>query len=99
MFYLNRITPKSFKQQQGSVIPAADLTVDSSMTGSNLYSTAESILLKWMQWHHNRVDPHHPRRLCNFDRDLQDGHVFAALIRSHYGELDSLRNMKPSASS
>lgn len=98
VFYLNRITPKSFKQQQGTVIPAADLTVDSSMTGSNLYSTAESILLKWMQWHHNRVDPHHPRKLCNFDRDLQDGHVFAALIRSHYGELDSLRNMKPSAS-
>lgn len=51
-----------------------------------------------MQWHHNRVDPHHPRKLCNFDRDLQDGHVFAALLRSHYGELDSLRNMKPSAS-
>ena len=75
-------------------MPASDLTVESTMNNSNLYSTSETILLKWMQWHYNRVNPLHPRKLCNFDRDLQDGHVFAALLVSHYGELDSLRLMK-----
>ena len=36
----------------------------------------------------------HPRILTNFDADLQDSTVFAALIRSHYGEPNSLRDFR-----
>jgi hypothetical protein len=38
----------------------------------------------------------HPKVITNFDADLQDGLVFAALIRSHYGNAQALNDMKAS---
>lgn len=35
----------------------------------------------------------HPKTLSNFDADLQDSLVFAALIKSHYGS-NSSKNIK-----
>ena len=32
------------------------------------------------------MNPMHPKTLTNFDADLHDSTVFAALIRSHYGD-------------
>jgi hypothetical protein len=55
------------------------------MTKSNVYSVPETILLKWMTLHYGKVNPTHPKTITNFDADLQDGLVFAALIKSHYG--------------
>ena len=40
------------------------------------------------------MNPMHPKQLSNFDLDLRDGTVFAALIRSHYGEPPALKNFK-----
>ena len=34
----------------------------------------------------------HPRQLYNFDEHLRDSCVFAALIRSHYGEASILKD-------
>jgi len=96
IYYLNRVTPKSFKSLPG--MPSSEATVDALMQQSNCYSVAECILLKWMQYHHNKMDPMHPRRLTNFDKDLQDGHVFASLVRSHFGNEAHLREMKVSCS-
>jgi hypothetical protein len=44
------------------------------------------------------MNPLHTRALSNFDRELRDGTVFAALIKSHYGEPPALKNFRNSIS-
>jgi hypothetical protein len=96
IYYLNRITAKSFKGLPG--VPANEGTVDASMQQSNIYSVSETILLKWLQFHYNKVNPLHSKTISNFDADLQDSQVFAALIKSHYGANASknIKDMKTS---
>lgn len=89
IYYLNRITPKNFKALPG-LIPS-EAIVDTPMTKSNIYSVAETILLKWMTYHVGLINPTQAHQLSNFDADLQDSTVFACLIRSHYGETNSLK--------
>lgn len=91
IYYLNRVTGKSFKGLPG--IPANEANVDAAMQQSNIYSVSETILLRWMQYHYNKVNPMHPKTLSNFDADLQDSLVFASLIKSHYGA-NSSKNIK-----
>jgi len=92
IYYLNRITPKNFKVLPG--VPATDSAVDTAMQKSNVYSVAETILLKWMSFHHNQINPQHFKSLTNFDADLQDSTVFATLIKSHYGEASALKHFR-----
>jgi len=91
IYYLNRVTAKSFKALPG--MPGSESNVDPAMQTSNIYSVSETVLLKWMQYHYNKMNPMHPKILSNFDADLQDGQVFAALIKSHYG-VNSSKNLK-----
>lgn len=51
IYYLNRITPKNFRNLPG-MSPAESIT-DVAMTKSNVYSVSETILLKWMSYHYN----------------------------------------------
>lgn len=88
IYYLNRVTPKNLKTLPG--MPSSETSVETAMTKSNVYSVSETILLKWMQFHYNQMNQLHPKTLINFDHDLRDGTVFAALIRSHYGEPPAL---------
>lgn len=88
IYYLNRVTPKSFKNLPG--MPTTETSIEPNMTKSNVYSVPETILLKWMTYHYCRVNPMHPKVVTNFSADLRDGLVFAALIRSHYGEAQAL---------
>lgn len=92
IYYLNRVTPKNFKSLPG--MPSNEANVDNSMTKSNVYSVSETILLKWMQYHYNQLNPMHPKTLTNFDNDLHDSTVFAALIRSHYGEPEAFKDFR-----
>jgi len=64
------------------------------MSKSNIYSISESILLKWMNYHYNLMNPMHPRHIYNFDKHLIDSCVFAALIRSHYGDATALKDFR-----
>src|SRR3569833_2566780 len=73
-----------------------EATVDPPMTQSNIYSVPETILLKWMQYHYNKMNPMHPKAITNFDADLHDGLVFTALIKSHYGNAKNIKDMKQS---
>lgn len=72
------------------MIPS-EAIVDPPMTKSNIYSVAENILLKWMTYHVGVINPTQAHQLSNFDADLQDSTVFACLIKSHYGETNSLK--------
>lgn len=68
IYYLNRVTPKAFKALPD--MPAIETNVDQAMQNSNLYSISETILLKWMQYHYNKMNPLHPKWITNFDADL-----------------------------
>ena len=95
IYYLNRITAKSFKGLPG--MPVNETAVDASMLASNIYSVSEAVLLKWMPVHYNKVNPMHPKTLSNFDADLHDSLVLAAVIKSHYGSNSkNLKDMKQS---
>ena len=92
IYYLNRVTPKSFKNLPG--MPPTETNIEPNMTKSNVYSVPETILLKWMTYHYNRMNQMHPMTITNFDADLHDGQVFASLIKSHYGNASALADMK-----
>lgn len=47
-----------------------------------------------MSYHYNKINPMHPKTITNFDADLHDGLVIAALIKSHYGNSKSVKEMK-----
>jgi hypothetical protein len=92
IYYLNRVTPKSFKALPG--MDSTETTVDNSMMKSNVYSVPEAILLKWMTYHYCKINTMHPKVITNFEDDLRDSLVFAALIRSHYGDTPALKGME-----
>ena len=94
MFLLNRVTPKSFKSLPG--IESEDANLEPWMSSSNLFSLSESILLKWLTVHSIKNNPrlHEPEKIMNFDKALNDGTVFAAVIQSHTGPIKSLANIK-----
>ena len=94
IYYLNRVTPKSFKNLPG--MPTTETGIEPNMTKSNVYSVPETVLLKWMTFHYCKVHPMHPKVITNFDADLHDGIVFAALIKSHYGNASALSDLKQS---
>jgi hypothetical protein len=43
------------------------------------------------------MNPTHPKQITNFDEDIRDGTVIAALIKSHYGNSKNIKDMKASA--
>lgn len=92
MFLLNRVTPKSFKSLPG--IDNESSNIEPWMTSSNLFSLSESILLKWLSFHYSNMHPHTPKKVMNFDMDLMDGTVYAAVIQSHTGPVKALNNIK-----
>lgn len=51
VFVLGRVTLKAFKLLPGNDRVASTLPPDSTITGSNLYSVPESVLLSWMTAH------------------------------------------------
>lgn len=53
IFVLARVTPKSFKALPG--LEGCQLPPDSTLLGSNVYSTAESVLLAWLTVHLSKV--------------------------------------------
>lgn len=55
MFVLARVTVKSFKGLPG--MEGCQVPPDSSLLNSNVYSTAEAVLLAWMTAHYYKVSP------------------------------------------
>ena len=51
MFVLGRVTLRAFKSLPGNDRLASTMPPDSTITGSNLYSVPESVLLAWMTAH------------------------------------------------
>ena len=84
---MTRITAKQFKALPGVHNSKQDLTLPTS----NVYSTAELVLIKWINLHLKKEGNN--RRINNFDKDLSDGLVFATLILSHIPTVKRLTTM------
>lgn len=56
---------------------------DPALSGSNVYSVSEGVLLKWLTYHYSAMVPSKPKRITTFDRDLRDGSVLCSLLQSH----------------
>jgi hypothetical protein len=82
LFVFNRVTVKLLRSTPG-VDPA--LTKDLHMSGSNLYSTSELVLLSWFSYHFRLTQQ--KAQILNFDKDLHDCRVFGAVIASHVPSL------------
>ena len=91
IFYLRRVTPAGFKALAS--IPASEKVLPPP-NSSNIYSDSEIILLKWLEFHYNQQNDMQHRTLTNFESDLQDSLVFAAVIKSYCKNVRGLVNLK-----
>jgi len=92
IFYLRRVSLAGFKST--SMLPASEKVLPSA-NSSNVYSDSELLLLKWLEYHYNSQNPYQQKTLTNFESDLQDSLVFAAIIRSYCKNIKGLTNMRP----
>ena len=97
VFVLQRVTLKQYKNLSGVAFnptlgshnnefgTTSELkAADSAMSGSNVFSLAESTLLRWMSLHANLSTASAvPVWLTNFDKDLEDGTALCQLVASH----------------
>ena len=83
LFVFNRLTPKLLKSTPG-VDPA--YTKDLHLSGSNVYSPSELVLLGWYTYHYLQMFPGE-KHVLNFEQDLHDCRVFGAVIANHVPSL------------
>ena len=93
-FVLNRISPRAFRTLPGMQDVAAEIAKEMNAPGysSSLYSTAELLLLRWLEYHATACPMYNDVGsplddvggvLSTFDVQLRDGHVFAKIILAH----------------
>ncbi|XP_075056414.1 cilia- and flagella-associated protein 47 [Mixophyes fleayi] len=91
VFILSRVAQR--KNDDGSVIDCMP-KISSEPLSSNIYSTSERILLTWLNVHYEKMkkvvwinckkgDIPPTRWIMNFDKDLLDGLVLAALLAAY----------------
>ncbi len=91
IFYLRRVNTASFRAS--SMIPPSEKVLPPS-NSSNVYSDSEMMLLKWMEYHYNQQNPYQHKIMTNFESDLQDSLVFAAIIKAYCKNVKGLLNMR-----
>jgi hypothetical protein len=93
MYILSRVTPKQLASLPGMSEPSKNAQddgkkrrkkkADPECVGSNVYGVPESLLLKWIGFHYNRLGPAKPKRFTNFTDDLKDGSALCCVVQSH----------------
>jgi len=121
VFFLNRITLRSFKALAGmsetigqpvsaplgedvvadtgepkKICPELQMAWDpKGLVESNVYSAAETILLRWLNFHFWRNNHEYPPRVVsNFDTDLEDSIVISVVIKSHVPNCQAMSMMR-----
>ena len=91
IYFLEKVSIKSFRSTPG--MPPEKLNVPEYYTvGSNIISTSENLLLRWLEVHYEKQRIGLTKRIKNFGDDLRDGHVFSAVIQSYVGN-NSLKSL------
>ena len=84
IYSLNKISVKQMKNLPN--IPAEKLTIpDYYLEGSNLYSTPENLMLRWLELYTDQMSPVGRPRLQNFSFDLRDSLCFLYLLQGYIG--------------
>ena len=83
IYYLGRVNLKTFKTLPGISHDKMSIP-EYYLDGSNLFSSAEGILLRWLEIHCEITKPHIAKRLAGFDVDLRDGHVHILYLYIFY---------------
>jgi len=91
IFYLRRVNMAVFKTC--SMVPPTEKVLPGTNT-SNVYSDSELLLLKWLEYHYNANNQYQHKTLTNFESDLHDSLVFAAVIKSYCKSVKGLANMR-----
>ena len=81
-FILQRVDVASLRALPGT--DAALVPPAAALTGSNVYSAAESVLLAWLEVHYRAVLPDAAGRVTAFDDAVRDGVVLCCLVVSHW---------------
>ena len=96
VYYLTRVTPKAFKALPG--VPSDKSQIpDYYLDGSNIYSSQEGILIRWMEVQCEMLRPNAtPLRVKNFGDSLRDGVVLANVLQSYVGvgRIQALKEMR-----
>jgi len=90
IFVLSRVTPRLFKSTPGL---ANDTDPDMTLSGSNIYSVSENLLLKWLTINFQRAVPTLAYRLTNFHDDLRNGLAFYSVMVNHWPTLESFYSL------
>ena len=97
VFVLSKVTWRGLKNLPQSHVIAAraseekwsSMAMDPSTTGSNIYSHAESVLLRWLTIHQNYYFAgQSDSRIVTFD-DLRDGRAFASVLCAYIPVLET----------
>ena len=92
IYYLSRISMKSFKALQG--IPPEKLAVsDNLVEGSNFLSQSECLLLRWLEVAIELSNPNFAYRLSNFAGDIKNCLGLASVLQLYVG-LNSSKSLK-----
>jgi hypothetical protein len=91
IFYLRRVTYSDYRSL--SSIPATEKRLPPS-NSSNIYSDSEVVLLRWLEFHFNQQNPTENRTLKDFESDLQDSLVFAAVIKAYCRNVKGLGGLQ-----
>ncbi|CAE8643317.1 unnamed protein product, partial [Polarella glacialis] len=85
--------PTERPRQCAEIQSALDLR---GLADSNVYSSAECILLRWLNFHFWRANKNNypPRKVCWFDADLEDSIVLAVVIQSHVPNCLAVQNLR-----
>jgi len=85
IYYLNRVTLKNFKQSIMHLKEEEQLNFLTNMkiTSSNVYSTPEQLLLKWLQINYDKQYPNNPLKVINFSENLQSLQVWTGVILAY----------------
>jgi len=81
IFYLQKIDFKFLKGVPG--LNKDEIIPTNVFEKSNIYTTAEIILLKWLSVHKTRLYSSERNIIKNFRQDLRDATTLNALIISH----------------
>jgi len=90
IYYLNRVNITNFKKAIKHLREEEQNTILNGfkIIPSNVYSTQEQLLLKWLQVNYEHAFPTGSKKIINFSEDISDGAALTGLVLSYFPKAD-----------